>query len=369
MRNLENAEARREFRRALELAPDYTYAATALFDEALSNGNAEEAEFALSFLRRHGPPEPCLARETQAAARYTGQAAAVEFFRRLCVTPTADRHSLDLAMGALREAGWSRQATETAMAALSEPSCSPEVGAALMDRYGASQDWLSCRKLLRRVPLDTRAGQAVAIAYIRQLARARRRRALRSFLAEHGAALQADPVRWGEAAHYLLDVNAHSEVLRWMKDWQRRPDLKPWMLLNLAVSLRNRGRWSEAAQVSARALTLPADHCTGFHRAWLALDAALDGRREEAQAHLRATANDLDPYYDLLGALGRYLLWTDSGGMDTARQQLSEALRKLPISRRDGAARRAWREARWRALCRSERLADKLWALGRLFGS
>ncbi len=369
LRNLENAEARREFRRALELAPDYTYAATALFDEALTTGDEEEAEFALSFLRRHGPPEPCLARETQAAARYTGQTAAIEFFRRLCRTPTADRHSLDLAMGALREAGWSRQATETALAALSEPSCSPEVGAALMDQYGASQDWSSCRNLLRRAPLDTGAGRAVAIAYLRQLARAGRRRALRSFLAEHRAALQADPVTWGEAAHYLLGVNAHSEVLRWMKDWQNRPDLKPWMLLNLAVSLRNRGRWSEAAQVSARALTLPADHCTNLHRAWLALDAALDGRREEAQAHVRATTNDLGPYYGLLGALSRYLLWTDSGGMDTARQQLSEALRKLPVSRRDRATRRACRQTLWRAFRRSDRLADKLWALGRLFGS
>jgi hypothetical protein len=96
---------------------------------------------------------------------------------------------------------------------------------------------------------------------------------------------------------------------------------------------------------------------------------ALEGRREEAETHLRAASNDLGQYYGLLRALCRYLLSIGLSGTDSVRQQLSEALRKLPISVRDRAVKRACRQVLGRAFRRSRRLADKLWALGRLFGS
>ena len=49
------------------------------------------------------------------------------------------------------------------------------------------------------------------------------------------------------------------------------------MLANVAESLRALGRDAEAAEVSRRALAMPASERQSRHRLWLAIDAACEG--------------------------------------------------------------------------------------------
>ena len=53
------------------------------------------------------------------------------------------------------------------------------------------------------------------------------------------------------------------------------PDAKPWILTNLAQSLRAIGQDTEATEVSRVGLSLPFDHATRFHSLALASDACL----------------------------------------------------------------------------------------------
>ena len=86
------------------------------------------------------------------------------------------------------------------------------------------------------------------------------------------------------------------------------------MLLNLAVALRNHDLCPQAADVSAHAVSLEPDHATPCHYLWLAADAALARRSEDANQKLgKVDLTQLDPYYRCLRHLTCALLRLDDG--------------------------------------------------------
>jgi hypothetical protein len=66
------------------------------------------------------------------------------------------------------------------------------------------------------------------------------------------------------------------------------------MLINLAISLRGLGDDAQANRVSRRALELPADYTTPYHRTWLAFDDALAGATAAAAEGLGGL--DVSPF-------------------------------------------------------------------------
>jgi hypothetical protein len=157
---------------------------------------------------------------------------------------------------------------------------------------------------------------------------------------EHRTALRADDFAWGIVGHALSLVDDRATV-DWMQDWPKRKS-SPWALNGLAISLRHLGRADEAVRVSRRALQLPADHITPCHRAWVGIEAALDGSLEEADAQL----DGLEPpaeskaFYDALALLARAaIVMRRSGraGYAEARRLLKESAVLAGASNRDMA--------------------------------
>ena len=130
---------------------------------------------------------------------------------------------------------------------------------------------------------------------------------------------------WGQTGYYLSAVRADALTVEWFGNRRERTDLKPWMLLNLGVSLRRLKKDDEARWVSEAALKLPADDWSPLHALWLAADAALAGNSEQARELLnRSNRDKLVNYYkflrDLVGILLDY-------------QKLSEERRAAEFSR------------------------------------
>src|SRR4030095_13456139 len=103
-----------------------------------------------------------------------------------------------------------------------------------------------------------------------------------------------------------------------------------WALNGLAISLRHLGRPDEALRVSRRALQLPADHITPCHRAWVGIEAALDGSLDEPEAEREALAPPAESkaFYDALALLARAaIVMRRSGraGYAEARRRLKES--------------------------------------------
>jgi hypothetical protein len=82
---------------------------------------------------------------------------------------------------------------------------------------------------------------------------------------------------WGAGGYALTRLGRYREAVEWNADWRDRQDAEPWMLVNVAESLRALGRDVEAAEASHIALALPTGEGQALHRLWLAIDTACEG--------------------------------------------------------------------------------------------
>jgi hypothetical protein len=91
------------------------------------------------------------------------------------------------------------------------------------------------------------------------------------------------------------------ENVEWLSDWADRPDVAPWMLSNLAQSLRAVGNVTEASRVSRFAVTLNRESATSGHELWLILDDLMAGPCPDASERIgrldRSILKDADDVY------------------------------------------------------------------------
>ena len=141
-------------------------------------------------------------------------------------------------------------------------------------------------------------------------------------------------------------VARHRAAIRWLEDWQDRDGVIPSMLLNLAVSLRARGRTAESHEVSLRSLKLSEDYATPHHRIWLALDDLIEGDGDAAASRLEGIEPARgDTIYGFLFRLAHILLERRRAApadraavLKSTTRQLREAARATPLSARHHAA-------------------------------
>jgi len=148
----------------------------------------------------------------------------------------------------------------------------------------------------------------------------------RAWLREYGPA-------WGTIGYAYVHLRRYHDATKWMKDWQQRNDLAPWMLLNLASACRRVGPDKTALAVNQRALKLPPDHTTPQHQLWIVLEIALLGDMPavaERMAELRE--HELGKYEQALLALVKALR--------AVHEAQPTARRAVFAERRDDLARR-----------------------------
>jgi hypothetical protein len=162
----------------------------------------------------------------------------------------------------------------------------------------------------------------------------------------HRAALAADPGAWGAVGYALSTAKRDRRVVEWMAGWRGRAGLEPWMLLNLAISLRNLGRAAEATPVSEAAIGLRPDHTTPMHEVFLVLDAALAGD-VHAAGRLGGDHRALGAYYRCLVELAEAIRAGAGGGdrregFARALPHLRAADAAMPDRSTSRGLRRAW---------------------------
>ena len=327
-------EAEAAFRRSIELDPGYEWGRLALADMLLEEGRHQDAEAAVDV---PGPTPPLLLRRIQAAlARRKTELAQASFLELLAAEGADDdlrRRGRDAFVEAKMKAEL-RAAFDAALAQANPPDAAASLA---MEWLGSAKDWRGCDALLARLE-GPRPKLAALVGYVRALRTQGKTRRLVRLTKEHRTALRSDDFAWGLVGHALSLVDDRATV-DWMQDWPKRKS-SPWALNGLAISLRHLGRADEAVRVSRRALQLPADHITPCHRAWVGIEAALDGSLDEAESQL----DGLEPpaeskaFYDALALLARAaIVMRRSGraGYAEARRLLKESAVLAGASNRD----------------------------------
>lgn len=306
------AEAKTALARAVDLDPSYGWALRNLFRLRLEDREWDLAGETLAVVARHLPAVEARQHEVElAAARGDGAGALAAFGALLRADPAPERGGIQAALRALDGAGMGDAAGRALGDALGDGRAARAAGYAWGERAAERRSWLALfrarRTLLRHLAAAQPSPAALGAAegWLEAAARRGSRLRVRDLLARAGQALAADVVAWGTAGFALSTVGAHRRCAAWFRGWRGRAGLEPWMLLNLALSLRDLGRLDEAGAASRAALDLPRDHTSGQHEVLAAADAALSLDFAPLD-RVRAPA-DLATYYRYLLALASAL--------------------------------------------------------------
>ncbi len=279
------AEARRALERALTLSPSYLFAGFTLIDLAIADEEPARARKVIDAIAPHTSPSSLASYRISLALLEKDRPAANRIFAALCRDPSvpdADLHNAHEALAARALA----QTSDLLLGLLDEPVLHAEVGAMWVRTVSAMHqrpDAGRVRALYRR---GDALGERAAIEAFGMLAQFDAPGdplwlMLRLFWGQPpGVAL------WAQAGHTLVKCRAMLFAAAWLRGYRAREGVRPWMMKQLAVALRARGRDDKALAASRHALTLPADDTTPYHRVWLAHDDALHGRGVDASAQI-----------------------------------------------------------------------------------
>jgi tetratricopeptide (TPR) repeat protein len=280
------------FKRALALAPAYEFVGSSLFDLQLENSEYSDAAATIAILKQHTDSPRVTAREVQLAARQNNREVALERLTRLCATAAGEPAALEGALPEIDNAGWRAAADDVLRESIESAEAAREVGSIWVRRRIAVGDWSWQRDLPKLVPCGP-AGEQTVNEYLALLAQGKRKWALDWFVFRNRSWLRANTFAWGSVGYAFMALGNNRKAAKWMSDWQNRAGLEPWMLQNLATGLRELGHDRQAADVSRRAISLPPDVATPTHRLWLAADAVLAQRYDEATLHLQSVDRSL----------------------------------------------------------------------------
>jgi tetratricopeptide (TPR) repeat protein len=339
LKNGDRAGAKADFRRSIELEPDYSLGALTLFDLHLEDGEFDAASSVLALARKHIGGPFVVARDVQLAAKQNRIPEALDSLRALCMLPTEERWPFDASLRALAAAGAPGPAREALLAASSAKNANPQAGGAWARSCAEAGLWKECRDGLDRMEARPAVWAEAASEYIRGLATARDKPRLDEILHHESGSLRESTLTWGAVGNALESVGRPLKCIEWMADWKTREGVQPWMLSALVVSLRARGRDAEALEAGRGALAMAPDHSYTLHRLWVAFEEALRG--DAAAARTAAAEIDpsaLNPYYKCVRLLAL-------AAVDASLDHLKSAAAGMPGIRKHAALRRAYRQA------------------------
>ena len=339
--------AKRAFRRTVELAPQFAFAAEQLFDLQLEDKEFDQATETIEAVAGADQELGLLFAVRLAAAR-ADLASAGDSFRQLCSLPTLDDGHLHAAAHVLQAANWAPMALtvlEEALRIEGTAKCVGRCWAKLMATQGrpiSSERW---QQLLASSP----AGEQAVYGYVDGLLSENERDSCIGFLRRNARWLKTRTFTWGSAGWAWSALRCWPEAFDWMKNWRDHPEAEPWMLVNAVEAFRVMGRDAEASEISRHSLVnLPEAYGQHLHRIWLAVDCVKEGRYSEALQRLAAANRDaLDGDYRFLFTLvdagakaGMLADGADAAQYVNLRRQIDAAAREYKNMRFEPARRR-----------------------------
>ncbi|HYJ05210.1 MAG TPA: tetratricopeptide repeat protein, partial [Chthoniobacterales bacterium] len=342
-------EAKEAFSHAWDLDPLYGYGAGKLFDLQLEDRKFPQAEAILERMKRHLEDAQVVANEVRLAAAQYDQKRAFAALAELCRRKGEIAYALvNSANQALVDAGWGKEAEKFFAKMIEQEEANPDVGAAWVKQLTYRKGW-RWWKGVHRLRVETPAQKEALRSLLNAIGEEKRSWLLRYLLWRLRPAILLDDIAWGNVTYAMTHMGEFRRTIRWMQDWKSRPEIQPWMLLNLTVALRQFPREREAHEAGLAALELGVDHTTGAHCLFLAADEAIAGNFAEAERyHAQALEGPPPEETDLVAAAVEAMLnlhRTNPGERAGAVKEVRARLREkfTAAGKLDRASRRMYR--------------------------
>ncbi len=367
LRTGDRAGGKADLRRALELDSEYVFARRSLVDVCLEDGELDHAQQALQAAAAVPGDDSRRVQWLRLQMKRGHKTDAEALLREWLADPQLDPGWLEPALSELSKHGWQDAVDAAAAQAAAAPTCHPALARAWIAPFAARGDFKACAERLRRLGGRDALLVPALILLLESAGRAQQRDAVERVLKQHRELVERDASVWGTAGYAFVELGDHAQARRWLQRWAKRPGVLPWMLYNLVLALTRSGEWDQAIAVSRAALTLPADHTTNDHVAWLLADQALgfDPRPAEASAR-RLDGVKLDPRFEFLRTLAVGVLGLRrSLGFAWFQAEVAKAEAVLPGFAREPDLQHAYVKSVWRAARGQRRLSATLWAFFR----
>jgi cellulose synthase operon protein C len=323
------SEARSAYERGVAVSAENTFSGVRLLTMQLAAGELEAAQETLDRIHPHLEPAQYLSRQIKLATLREDESLAQNLLQQLCHCEDVDSDDLAIAIAAMREAGWEKSATSILYQAIQQDSQRLTVVEQWIQLATAQGEWAACEALLQTI--DIAVGRGAYTTYLTGLGQVGATKQARQFIRSQRQLLQSDTYLWGTVGLMLRTLRRDRELVKWMQGWQKRADVRPWMLVNLAEAKRLTGA-PEEPNVSEYAITLEPDHGTSLHYLWLAYDLARPGNYTEAAVDRFMLVENLGdhPEYVFLWHLTRALLVAQSvmGSRRARRKVIDHHLRQ-----------------------------------------
>ncbi|HSP16126.1 MAG TPA: tetratricopeptide repeat protein [Thermoanaerobaculia bacterium] len=293
------------FARALDLDPANVFASLSMIDIHLDGKRIARASELLeqSEVRTHHPAFKL--KRLEIALRRKKRDEVTAAMTAMAADPSLDFDMVQQAIARMRQTGYEDDLRQILQSASRGPKMNPAAAAEQVrvmlekNRTKEALDWID----------SMRAGQeetahAAAISFLDSTANRRESKWLDAFGNRFPRWAMDDTEIWGMCGYVRVVLRQYHSCVSSMSDWANRKETRPAMLLNLALAYRNIDDEASGAKVNEFALQLPEDQTTDEHRVWVALDAALDGRYENADKRISAIPMDrLNSVHQLIARL------------------------------------------------------------------
>jgi tetratricopeptide (TPR) repeat protein len=323
-------EAKDAFTRAIAADPAYEYGAFELLGLQLGDSEFEAVAKTLQHIETHFPPAESLRAQLQFARARKDRDAAHKHLRTLGCLSSLSPSELNFSTNIALKNDWEKEVASAFGPLLSDADTLPELGRQWA-RAREKKSFLLTLWALRKLRPTPAHRRNIDMALIEQLGDARRVRMLQLFCLLRRSELRAHEDTWGQVGYAFNTNHRYRSVVRWMRDWRKRPEAPPWMRVNLIQSLYSRKKITEARDALMAALDRPRDHTHDMLLVWLACEQALDGNTVGAlSTRDRITENKLSDYDKALLALTECMIsvqQAESGSKTTAFKEAREKLR------------------------------------------
>ena len=297
--------------RALQVAPNYSFALSKLMAHHAAKGRHDEARRLLDESRPHHASVEYWSRLFIWHWRQKQHSEARKALLKMMAEPAGSDDSCNRVFEELKQKVSSKEARklEKFVAAAIQEGCTHNSHAGLLyvnlvQHFDRVPQW----QVIQNVPVDDAGGEQMMVRYIEGIGErwsqmqehnfgglrsSGERRRLSRLIRLRRTALRSNDDLWGTVGYALHSMKRWPDTVNWLSDWRDRPDAEPYMLNNLFFSLQNLGREAESREVGRRGMEFPRhNEMTMRFHIYAALDDLLECRTESAQKHLAVVHED-----------------------------------------------------------------------------
>jgi cellulose synthase operon protein C len=267
-------EAKSVLKQSITAAPEYEYGGLNLFDLYFEDKQFEQAEEVLEILKRHVNNDNSLLKEIRYAAHEDRPEQVENLFRKLCLSETAEDIHFEIFFENLDEFDLKRKrfVSEILEEIFSEPEANPSVGKFFIERHWDKFGESACLKKFEEFAGNRKVWSRAMAQFLEHIARERTPEFVRNFIERNRKELRSDTDAWGAAGYALHTIGEREAGINWFAGWEKRENVRPWMIWNYAMMLFETGEPEKALQIHRQALELVPDRVTNVHLLFVGLD-------------------------------------------------------------------------------------------------